>query len=358
MKYHLFKRYFISTSFECYNNNLTYIQNIESRHVKIKNGIVTFYSNHFIDIEGFKCEKQFKLFIKNKMEYYLIFIVLIISILLIMFVSPYYIKEVEYQNGSIEDEIIFNETSDLVKKQKQVDLNGLSKQFMLKYPHYSWISLKKKGNIVLLNIELNELSSLNYLTNNIQGDFISGYDAYIKHIIVTQGKVNVDINQTVKKGDLLILGNLPKQKISPCGIIIGEIVYSKEITIYKNNMIKSYTGNLINYQYVKLKDKQFHKNNNTYLVYKTRTNNIFSLFNFISYVDETIYEIGDFLVQYGKEDAIIYGKSIIYYELEKQRTSNKESILSIDVLSITEKEDRYVIKFLVKADKNIVLLKQ
>lgn len=358
MRLPLLNKYLITTTLECYNNNLSNIQNFKTSHIKINKEIVTFYSNTFIDIEGFNNVNRIKIFFKNKKAYYLILLISLLSVLFILFASPYYIKEVKYQNGSIKDDVIFNEITSIVKNKKKIDLNELSKQMMLKYSHYSWIGLKKQGNIVYLNIELNEFSGLNYFSNTLQGDLISAFDAYIKHIIVTKGKVNVGINQVVKKGDLLVSGNLLKQKIAPCGIIIGEIVYYREIKIDKNIQINSYTGNLIKYRYLKLKEKDFKKLNNPYTEYKTSSNKIFSVFDYINYIDETVYEMGNFQVQYNKEDALIYGKSVIYYELEKQRTSNKEKIISIDVIDVTETNNQFIIKFVVKADKNIVLLKQ
>lgn len=358
MKYPLFKKYFITTTLESYNQYLDYLKTINTYNIKIVDQEVTFYSNVLIEIDGFKCSNSFKDVYLKVLIKYLLLLISIITILIILFVTPYYIREVKYQTSSIKDDIVFQKTQEMVKQHKKLNLNELSKELMLKYPHYSWIGLRKQGSVLYLNIELNQILGFNQLFNTLPGDFVSGYDAYVKHIIVTKGKVTTDINQVVKKGDILITGNLSKQIIAPCGIIIGEIVYVQEIEINKTQAVYSYTGNMLNYRFIEFNKTSIKKKKNTYQNFKISTNNIFDLFGIFKIKEESIYEMNNYTISYNQEDAIVYAKSIVYFNLEKDRISEKEGILSIDLLETKEIDDKYIIKLLVRADKNIVVLRQ
>ena len=150
-----------------------------------------------------------------------------------MFITPYYIKELKYKDGSIIDESVYNDVINCIKDKEKLNLRNISKELMIKYSHYSWIELKKQGRVLYLYIELNQVRNNQNKFNNLHGDLISGYDAYIKSIIVTSGKLKVDINQTVKKGDLLVSGNINNQLMSSSGEVIGEVVYTKVINVKK-----------------------------------------------------------------------------------------------------------------------------
>ena len=153
MKYPLFKKYFITTTLECYNQYLDYLKTINTYNIKIVDQEVTFYSNVLIEIDGFKCSNSFKDVYLKVLIKYLLLLISIITILIILFVTPYYIREVKYQASSIKDDIVFQKTQEMVKQHKKLNLNELSKYFSTisfngnfkSYRSYKKINFKKCG---------------------------------------------------------------------------------------------------------------------------------------------------------------------------------------------------------------------
>ena len=280
-------------------------------------------------------------------------------VLFFLFVSPYYIREVKYQTNSIIDSAVLGEVTKLIQNEHDdINLNDWCKKLMIQFPHYSWIGLKKRGSIIYLNIELNDLLLNNNEIKNRYGDLISGYDAYIKSINIISGKSLVELNQVVKKGTTLISGDVNQTKISPRGEIIGEVVYFKDILIQKTKKISSYNGNMTAYKKFEFGKFSFRKNKNQFSNFKYKSILLFSIGNFIKYTNNYYFEISDYTINYSKEDAISYAKSMVYYELEKLRTSKYECITNVDLINVTETDNEYIVKLLVRANKNIVVLKE
>ena len=275
-----------------------------------------------------------------------------------MFITHYYIKELKYKDGSIIDESVYNDVINCIKDKEKLNLRNISKELMIKYSHYSWIELKKQGRVLYLYIELNQVRNNQNKFNNLHGDLISDYDAYIKSIIVTSGKLKVDINQTVKKGDLLVSGNINNQLMSSSGEVIGEVVYTKVINVKKELLIESYSGEMISFNYFKIGNYNFKKKKNQFINYRINQKTTFNLFNTFFLIHENIFEIKKYVIFHTNETAMTYDKSLVHYDMEKSRTSKNEKILSIDLLELTENDNEYILKFLVKADKNIVVFRQ
>lgn len=358
MKLSSIKHYKITTSLECYNENIDSITKIKIYNLQIYDDLVVFYTNQFIEIEGFIVFNQRKTFLKRAFLSNVVLLFIILSVLLMMFVTPYYIKEVKYKDGSIVDEAIYCEVVNYVKNNKKLDLRTISKELMIRYSHYSWIELKKQGRVIYLYIELNQIINNQNSFKELNGDLISGYDAYIKSIIVRNGKPKIDINQTVKKGDLLISGNLNNHLLPPNGEVIGEIVYTKEIKVQKCLSIESYSGEMIKYKYLKIGNLNLKKKKHNYLMFKTDRKIVLNLVDLFYLINESVYEIKKYDINHTSESALNYVISYIHYEMEKNRTSVDEKILSIDLLKMTETDNEYVFKMLVKADKNIIVFRQ
>lgn len=352
------KRYQITTTLENYNKNLEILKTISTFKTRIDNEKVIFYSNNKLDIEGFDCANYTKHILRKIFLLNLLLVLIIGLVIAILFVSPNYIKEIKYKDGSVKDEIVYNNLITKVETNKKPNLKEISKELMIMFPHYSWIEAKKVGRVIYLYIELNQVGDVEIKNNLINGDLISGYNAYIKKIIATKGKPMIDINQTVKIGDVLIAGQIKNQKIPPNGVVIGEIVYTKEIVIKKTDVIYSYTGNLLQYRYLNIGKLLLKKKKNNYINFKTKQNIVFNLFDYIRLIDETVYEFDNYTINHNKDSAIEYAKSFIYYKFEKYKTSNLEKILTIDLVEIIENDNAFIVKLLIKADKNIVVLKQ
>ena len=129
--------------------------------------------------------------------------------LFIFYTSPNYIREIRYDKGSVQDQIVFEYVEKrLVNKKLEININDLSKEMIIKFPHYAFIGIVKRGSIIFIKIEMED--TINKIINfeNLKGDFVSKYKAYIEQIIIERGSVVAQLNTTVKVGELLVSGNL------------------------------------------------------------------------------------------------------------------------------------------------------
>lgn len=364
-------KYYVKTSKKIFYKNIEYIKdNNILKHFKEDNDNIFFISNKKIDIDGFNNVNIIQIIFKKIILPNLIFIIGLILMIGIILSTPYYIRDVKYDKNSIKDEAVYNYVlnsleKSLINRELKISLNDLSKELSIVFSHYAFIGLKKVGSVIYINIELQD-SILNQIdTNNKIGDFISKYDAYIEDIVVEKGFVVVNSNTVVKKGDLLISGNLKysqnvfdnKFYISPKGYIIGNIIEFKKIIVNKNNFINSYNGNYSNYNKYEFFGRTYNdkrRYQNSILKEKIK----FNIKGILTIYEITEYEKGEIEFTYDDNNVIEYCNSLIYCELEKNRISEKEKINKISLLKIKQDKDTYELLFLINKNVNIVCFKE
>ena len=337
-------------------------------NVKYKENLVEFYSNELIKNNGIESYRLLNKFLRKIILPNLIFILTFIIILFIFYTSPNYIREIRYDKGSVQDQIVFEYVEKrLVNKKLEININDLSKEMIIKCPHYAFIGIVKRGSIIFIKIEMED--TINKIINfeNLKGDFVSKYKAYIEQIIIERGSVVAQLNTTVKVGELLVSGNLKylnnpnDQSIytSPKGIIIGRVIEQKSYKVKKVNTFKSYTGNYVEYKKYYLFNKSLNKQSyiNEKLNY-LRKETILNIFNLFKVIKEIEYIKEDLTFVYDLYSVEEYTKSLVYYELEKDRISEYEKINSIKKIAIVESDDYYEVLYLVDKSVNIVNFKQ
>ena len=364
-------RYFVKSNKIDFLNNVDLIKNGNMiKYLKEENDIISFYSMKKIEIDGFENVNIITNLIKRIILPNIIFVFGILIMLSIIYTTPYYIREIKYKENSIKDEVVYNYVNNalsdsLINRKLNININDLSKEMSIIFSHYAFIELKKRGSVIYINIQKNDVIEKQFDKTNIKGDFISGYDAYIEHIVVEKGFVVINTNQTVRKEDVLISGNLlysqnkidNKYYIKPKGYIIGRVIEQQSFEINKKNIIDSYNGNYITYKRYEIFGKQINNLNkfkNKTLKEKTK----FNIGNLFKVIEVTEYEKSKVEFIYTKESVVEYVKSLIYYELEKNRISDKEVINSIKLLRIIETNDSYLLDFIVDKSINIVVFKE
>lgn len=132
-----------------------------------------------------------------------------------------------------------------------------------------WLNIERVGMKYIINIE--PKISKTKRESQEYCNIISTKDSIITRIITSKGEEIVDINDSVKKGDILISGNIKyndevKKQVCASGIVYGTTWYTISITIPQTKEIlikkdKTRYNILIKY------------NNKSYKLFKSRINN-------------------------------------------------------------------------------------
>lgn len=353
---------------DTFNEIIDHLDKTSIYKIKYIEDNVEFYSNNVIVNENIKSYKLINAILTKKILPNLIFIISFIMILFVFYTTPYYIREIKYDKDSVQDQIVFDFVEKrLVNHKVEISLNDFSKEMNIKFSHYAFIGLTRRGSVIYLKIEMNDIIFKIPSFENLKGDFVSKYTAYIEKIIIERGTVVTNLNTTVNAGDLLVSGNLKyfnnpndlSVYTSPKGVIIGRVIEQKSFKINKVNLFKSYVGNYnINNKYYLfnqcINKKNLIYNSNSYI----KKDIIFNLLNFFSVVKEVEYLKEDVTFTYDINNIEEYTKSLIYYELEKNRTSDFEKINSIKKVVIIENENDFEVIYLIDKSVNIVTFTQ
>ena len=98
-----------------------------------------------------------------------------------------------------------------------------------------WIEIREKGCIYYIDVTP-RVKSNNNVDNSLPSDIVAEKDGVIKHIVVHRGSKIIDNGDYVKKGDILISGNIIKNenvidKVHSEGIIYAETWKTVNISI-------------------------------------------------------------------------------------------------------------------------------
>lgn len=113
-----------------------------------------------------------------------------------------------------------------------------------------WLSIERHG--ITYNINLTKRVINNIEKNSTISDIVSSKDALIKHIEYSKGVVLKEINEYVKKGEVIITGNIIKSdkylkgQVRSIGNVYGEVWYTVEVTVpynYTEYINKNYSYN-------------------------------------------------------------------------------------------------------------------
>ena len=108
-----------------------------------------------------------------------------------------------------------------------------------------WLEIKNVGMTYLVTIEERKIKKENQPANYC--NVYAQKDGIVKKIIATNGNVLTSENQYVRKGDLLISGDITlntetRGKTCAKGTVYGEVWYKASINVPKKYQIKYYTG--------------------------------------------------------------------------------------------------------------------
>ena len=125
-----------------------------------------------------------------------------------------------------------------------------------------WIEIKEKGCIYNVELTARVKNKENNSDNNPK-DIVASKDGLIKYITSSSGVKLKDVNDYVKKGEVLISGNIIKgedtliTQVRAKGKVYAGVWYTVNITIPFNYVEYVETGKVINHYYLDIAGKKF-----------------------------------------------------------------------------------------------------
>lgn len=219
MKYH-----FVEICINSYDiKRLLKFNELEYREIKISNNEATFLINKkYLARLTEKCEK-YNIEIKNvseigninkikKIKYIKIFGISLASFLLIVVILSMFIWNITIDGNVMHTS---NELYNFIRKQNvyvgeykgKIDCDEIEKKIRNKYSDITWVCAEIKGTNLIIHVNENYNRTIKEQENSPY-NIIANCDAQIDSIITRAGVGNVKKGDKVKKGDLLISGEV------------------------------------------------------------------------------------------------------------------------------------------------------
>lgn len=363
-------RYLVTLSYD----DFLMVNKIKSRNIKIEGEKVKFSTTkqglntlkQVLEPDNIIVIDRFKRLISAIFVKHLPVTIGLLLIVFLFFISDKYIRDIKFENEETYNYEIYEVVEKhLVKKgifyTLDISINDLNRTLRNTFQQYAYIGVKKSGSKLIVELSYYEHENLKQDNLKLLGDIVAKYDGYIVGIETKKGVVVVSTSQTVKKGDLLISGNVNykvnpsdlSKLVRPEGIILGEVIeyykYSvkKEVVGYEYNstITKHYElslfNKIINYKQISLKEG-----------YQKKTL-VLNAFNKIKLTKVESFTKIPTIITYNSEDALKYAKSLIYYNFNLSKINGKEQIEEITCLKLEETDKEYNYVFLVKSIRNI-----
>lgn len=293
--------------------------------------------------------------IKKRIYQNLVLILSVFVFTMILYINTLRVSRIcfngDYKiNGQIENKIKDEYSHFLFWDFISVDFEELSKRLRVSFSDYEWISAYKDGSTIYVVINNNET-----VVNEIQyGDIVAKKDAIVKNYKAFNGQAQIKENQYVKKGDVLISGNIEGGYTEARGVVFGETFEERKVVIDKEKITQTETGNSYSYNLFSLFKKNFSiGKKDKYESYYSKKTLKFNLFNFFKIYKIEELQICDIINTYTFEDAIDLAKKQIMEEFDAAKHYEYEQISRIELLNHSETDDSYILKFLLKKVESI-----
>lgn len=361
----LFLRYLITINkddFYQLSNIIAYNINLRDTKVQFKTSMKGLkLLNRKIDNDKFETIDLFKLKYSFLIKSRIIMLCSLLLIGIITLTTNLFIREITFENDDYYDYEIYQEVKSQLSSigplyKLDININELNQKLRNSYPQFAYIGVRKVSSKLVIIITKEEVPKQEIVDENIKGDIISLYDGYITSIICRKGVVVISNTQTVKKGELLISGNI-NYFVDPSnldrythadGIVIGKTVVYKTITIEKQRQEIIYTGNVNNYYIFSFFNYDKVIGSTSIRSGYCEVLNIFKLGRIVSLNKIKEYEQNEITINYTKENAVNYAKSKVIDEFNRSKVSDLEKIESIEIIKIEENNNVYNVSLRIK----------
>ncbi len=316
--------------------------------------IKTIYEINIIDIKGIK---RIKILIK---KYFIFLIFFIFSLLLLIyFTNHIYFININTNNNElktlIKKELSNNNLTIYSKKLSYKELDKVSKSIKNNnIDSIEWISIYYEG--VYLNIDVIERIKDKEIVSNELYDVVAAKNGYIMDIYAESGELLKVKEDYVKKGDVIISGNIFRNnkvvgKVSAKGDVYAEVWYNVKLnkSLKQIEKEKTSTGyktlsiNIFNKDINLIKIKTKIKKENIINIYNNKILNL-KLTNSYIY-DEKIINL--------KDEEVIKELEIKAKEEIEKNLTDKEYIIYQKTLKNYIEDDKIYIEVFFKVYENI-----
>ena len=247
-------------------------------------------------------------------------------------------------------QIVENEGVKIGKYKGKVDLQGLINKIRLEREDVAWVGMEIKGtNLIIKIAEADEKPEI--IDENEYCNIVATKDGIIAKVEALNGTPAVNVNDTVKKGDVLIKGWIEgkftdNRFVHAEGQVMAKVWYSDKEKVYYNQNYENQTG---------AKERKYSVNVNNFKINFFKTLSKFEKYDTIRTVKKLKITSNFYLpieivvnenfekqqkqMQYTKEQAKEIGINDLKNKLESQ-ISNKENISNIYIN--TNETDEYL----------------
>lgn len=199
-------------------------------------------------------------------KHYILLTSFILSYLIIIILSNVIFKvEIVTNNQVLKDNITYYLNYYGIVKYKFVKSNkyieNVKEKILLENKDtIEWISINREGVKYVVNVTPRVIS--NRVSIDKPSNIVSKKDALIKYLVVTGGSSVKEVNDVVKKGEVIISGDVVKfDKVVGTtrskGKVFGEVWYTVNISIPFKHVIYEKTGETINHIYLDIFGHKF-----------------------------------------------------------------------------------------------------
>ena len=296
-----------------------------------------------------------------------IFVIFLLIILIMIFISSRYIWNVDIivqDNQTIE-----NIEEDLQKlglkqgiKKNKIDKGKIINEIRLHRKDISWIGLDIKGTNVKVKI-VKSKEQPEIISNKDYCDIIAKKTGTISKITAQNGTAVVNVGDTVEVGDILIKGIMEgkyteARKVHSLGIVEAEIIYSKTKEVYFEQEIYNKTGKKENKYEISINNKnlKLYKNNSKFDLYCSEINQNKIKISNNYYLPISITKITNFeqtkeVKKYSIEEAVEIATQELTKEFENE-LPNKENIADKNVKTV-QKDNSVIVTLIYKVTEEI-----
>ncbi len=353
------KKYLVRLKKEDFIKNK--VRNVEN--VKLEDEEVVFVTNDLYE-EGIN---RYMSFFNKIFKSHFLIIFSIVIIFLLLFASNYYIREIVFEDELTYSESVYNEVKNNLNKIGNVyvlndSLNELNNKIQRKFYNYSYIGLVRKTGKLIIVIKLLPNYDKVEEENDERGNLISLYNAYVVGLKLKKGVSLVVPSQVVRKGDVLITGNLKhhlnnnelNNYIHPSGAVFGKVIEYEEVVVKKVNSINVLNGNVKKFYLLEINNKLLGKNKVYYNKYENKEKCLFDLFSILMFYRVYQYEKEDIVIEHSNQTSFSYAVSEIERRFISRKKYEEEKLLSIDLIKSEYINGEYRYLFCVKKVINIV----
>lgn len=345
--------------------SIDYINKLNIKDVKIKENKILFKTDKkSLNILKNKFEyiyfaNSLKVLLKNVLNNYIVTLFGCFIFLFVMFFISKSITEINFIDENTYNSEVYDYVNVSLKKVGyfrflKKDINTIDKDLKRKFSNYEWIGISKKGTRLLIEISPSFLDD-KYEDEKNYGSLYAKKDAVIKKYHVEKGILMIQEEQYVKRGDILISGNIIHydetiEKIHPQGYVIGEVLEYYDYEIKKTVSYNVRNGKMTYKDYLYFKDKLIGHDKNSSEYEEVIVKNIFNLF----YIKRRYYyEKSNVKTIYNLIEAENYAKTLIYKKFLLNKKNEDERIIYIKLVRYYEDTNNFYFRFVVKSEESI-----